>query len=351
MIRLYALLLRLYPRAFYERFAEDMLDVFKQVWHDLPPGPITMLGFILHELAGLMRSVVTEHAQAHSGSPLRFIFRQRLIPVWLLGCSLFIAGLISISYWGYLSVSSSRISVLHTVDQIALVQFDAANDPSVIPIQALPFLGTEVFPPSQILSRIPAHLIPDAALNPTLTAQLMTALQQEGIALAPRIEHPAQPRINPNGCGPHCFQMGVHMQSDGHLQVTYPEMLIEGPSAEGPTTIEVTPNDWWYYLQVMPAGFVVQGTNGEGQPLVFTAVANPLGGDRFRYSELVFLREAEGLRLVEQLHYHFDVSGLEGITFPIITVIVFALLMVIWLVTCLLDRAFRFVADRLPVGA
>jgi hypothetical protein len=55
--------------------------------------------------------------------------------------------------------------------------------------------------------------------------------------------------------------------------------------------------------------------------------------------------------LVEQLHYHFDVSGLEGITFPIITVIVFALLMVIWLVTCLLDRAFRFVADRLPVGA
>jgi hypothetical protein len=279
---------------------------------------------------------------------LRRLFRRRLVPLWLFAFSLTAAVLLSLSYWGYLTPPSSTISAMKNIDYIALVRFDAHYNLSVIPLDDMPYLITPDFPPSQILSHLPSNLNIDKTLDPVLAQNLSAALAREGVELAaPRAEYQPEPVMNPNGCGLNCFQAGVQPQEDGSLLVIYPEIRLEGQPTIEAMTQRVTPNDWWYYNFITPAGYVVQGRDADGAPLVFVAIASgAVGNDRYLYHELTFAQGSDGLVLRNRLSYNFDISGMEGFTFPVLTVFLFLPLVFVWYFILFIGELIAFVRRR-----
>ena len=109
---LYALLLRLYPREFYDRFNTEMVEVFTQAWSRHLHRRTSLTVFCLHEFGGLLLSIVIEHRRANSRFGLRRLFRRRFVPLWLFVFSLGPAALLSQSYWGYVMVPASTISAV-----------------------------------------------------------------------------------------------------------------------------------------------------------------------------------------------------------------------------------------------
>jgi hypothetical protein len=329
IIWLYAHLLRLYPRSFYARFGAEMLDVFTQAWSHRPPGRAAMLTFCFREFGGLMVSIIVERAQ--SGPGLRALFRRRLAPLWLFAFSLMIAAPVSLSYWGYLfTPPASAVASVSVVEHVALVRFDSRYTPSIIPLDRVPTASLTDFPPSQILKSLPATLRMDQTLDPALAKHLAAALAREPVELGTSTaEYAREPAINPNGCGENCFQVGVQPQTDGSLLVIFPEMKGQ-PPVPGMTQ-RLTPDDAWYYSYMMPAGYVVQGRDAEGKPLVFAAIASgAVGNDHYRYHELVFTPGVDGLALRSRMSYSFDVAGVEGFTFPVLAVCLFVPLLLLW---------------------
>lgn len=333
MLRLYAFLLRCYPRVFYTRFAAEMLDVFAHVSANRAQGRLSALRFWFHEFGGLLFSIAIEHGRAQT--PWR-LFRRRLVPVWLFVFSLTLAVIFSLSYWGYLVVPSSTFSTVHTIDQIALVRFDSDYTLTPVPLNDLPHVVMPDFPPSQILTQIDqrqANLAIEKMIDPALAASLTAALAQERVEIAaPRQEYPREPMINPNDCGENCFSLGVQPQTDGSLLVVYPEYTLAGQPSGSSVTQRVTVNDWWYYGFILPAGYVVQGRDADGTPVIFVALASgAVANDRYRYHELIFTPGADGLTLRSRMSYNFDVAGLEGFNVPIITTFLFVPLLFLWL--------------------
>ena len=348
ILRLYARLLRLYPREFYARFGADMLGVFAQAWQECRHGRAAALVFCLHEFGGLLVSIAIEHASEIGRPGFRLLFRKRFVPLWLFVFSLMAAALFSLSYWGYLTVPSSTISAVQTIERVALVRFDENYTMSVIPLDHMPYLITPDFPPSQILSQLPANLNIDKTLDPTLAQELSAALARERVELAaPRAEYLPEPVMNPNSCGENCFQVGVQPQEDGSLVVIYPELNLEGQPPVDSMTQRVTPNDWWYYSFITPAGYVVQGKDADGTPLVFTAIASgAVGNDRYLYHELTFAPGADGLTLRNHMSYRFDISGLEGFNVAVTTTFLFLPLLFLWFLILFIGALIALVRQR-----
>jgi hypothetical protein len=329
--RLYAWLLRLYPRQFYTRFSDEMLDVFTQALENKPTGRLSSLAFCTREFSGLLASIIRERQEAYGMYGLRNLFRRRYVPVWLFVFSLLAAAVFSQNYWGYpVAPPPSRISNLATIERISLVKFDADNNISVIPIKDLPSANIPDFPPSNILPSIPADVQIDRTLDPAFTAMLSAALAREQIEInGPRTDYPVEPVIEANGS----FMTGVQPQDDGSLLVIYPEISRDGRVEEEHFIQRLTPSDsHYYYFYTMPAGYIVQGQDRQGQPLVFAAIANCVGGDRYIYHELTFVYGTDGLILRDRLNYNFDIAGLEGIaSMPVVTLAVFIPLLGVWL--------------------
>ncbi|MBZ0288747.1 MAG: hypothetical protein K8I30_14105, partial [Anaerolineae bacterium] len=312
--RLYARLLRLYPRPFYTRFGDEMLDVFEQAWTERRAGFWAALRFCVHEFGGLAMSIGRE--RWHAQNAMRFLFRWRLIPVWLLAFSLVAAMLLSLHYWGYIVQPASNFGALTSVDNIVLVEFDAAYHPTRVPIQTLPHLTTDTFPPSQILP----WLKPDEAqisdsLDATLADQLAAVLAQEGINLGRSpIDYPTEPQLKIDDCE-QCFRIGLQPQPDGSFLQIFPEVTEDG-FTDKTIVRRITPNEWWYYHYITPAAYVVEGRAADGTPLVFAGIASAsISGDRYHYYEYVFEAAASGLVVQDRMDYRYDISGLEGLNF------------------------------------
>lgn len=330
--RLYARLLRLYPHEFYARFGEEMLDVFSQAQADKPTGRASNLVFYSREFGGLLVSIVRERQEAHGMNGLRNLFGRRYVPVWLLLFSLLIAAIFSQNYWGYPVIPPpSRISNLASIERISLVRFDSDNEISVIPIKALPSGSIPDFPPSNILSSVPSDVQIDRTLDPAFTALLSAAFSRVEIEInGPLMDFRPEPVIKANGA----YIPGVQPQDDGSLLVAYPEISRDGRVEMEAWTSQLTPSDLYYYSFIMPAGYIVQGRDSQGEPLVFTAIASGMfANDRFRYYELTFAYGTDGLILEPgSIIYNFDIAGLEGIaSMPVVTMVVFVPLCALWL--------------------
>lgn len=347
--RLYVRLLRLYPHKFYARFGEEMLDVFSQAQADKPTGRASNLAFYFREFGGLLVSIVRERQEAHGMNGLRNLFRRRYVPVWLFLFSILIGAIFSQNYWGYpLIPPPSRISSLASIERISLVRFDSDNEISVIPIKELPPGGIPDFPPSSILPSVPAEVQIDRTLDPAFRTLLSAAFSRVEIEInGPLMDFRPEPVIKANGA----YIPGVQPQDDGSLLVAYPEISRDGRVEMEAWTSQVTPSDLYYYSFVMPAGYIVQGRDDEGEPLVFTAIASGMfANDRFRYYELIFSYGTDGLILQPgSIAYNFDIAGIEGIgSMPVVTLAVFVPLCALWLSVLAAGTLIRWAGRRMP---
>lgn len=338
--RLYRFLLRLYPHDFYAQFADEMASVFDQVWADARSrGKRAVIGFCLREVFGLIISIIGERLQ--NGISLRRLFQWRLMPFTLLAISVVLAAAISLSYWGYVTLPSTTLPTLQTYDSIALVQFEEDYSVRAIPIHHLPAMVTPEFPPSQILSSIQqrqGNITVSRSLDPALAEKLSAVLVAEGINLyASTYEYPSEPLQNDNG-----FIPGVQQQPDGSLLVIYPGFGTAGFTEERHVQ-PVTPDDWWYYGFVLPAGYLVSGQAEDGTPLVFLALATgAFDNDRFRYHELTFEDKGDYLSLrPRSISYNYDVAGLEGFGMFLMTMVFYVPLLLLWSVIGILRSIWR----------
>lgn len=345
--RLYRWLLRFYPRAFYERFSTEMQDVFTEAWDARGAGFGAALIFCLREFGGLLLSIGYEHWHKPGGLMPRSLFKWRRLPILLLAISLILAVIFSLNYWGYLVKPSSNIRAVATVDSIVLVDFDSSYRPTRVPLNELPYLVTDSFPPSEILPHIKPGIGIAETLDPMLADKITAALAAEKPDLGyPRVDYPTEPVLNVDGCGG-CFYIGIQPQPDGSMLQLMPEFTNDGKPTGKNFENRVTANDWWYYMFHLPGGYVVEGKDAEGRPLVFVALASgAVGNDRYRYYEYVFDASGEALTVRQRLDYRFDISGLEGLGVPVVTIGLFAPLLLLWLALGLLGLIFNFVRRR-----
>lgn len=347
-VRLYRRLLRLYPRPFYERFGAEMEMVFTQARDDASSQQRFRV-FLLREFGGLMISIANAHWQARKGVVRRTVFNWRLIPVWLFVFSLIAAAVFSLNYWGYLVVPPSIFRTLQSVESIVLVEFDADYRPTRIPINQLPASVIPDFPPSQILplieERAPETDI-SPSLDPALAEMLAAALAAEGIELAaPAYEYPTEP-TRPDTCTG-CFILGVQRQPDGTLLEIFPVPDQDGNFTGETYTYHLTPEDWYYYRYFAPSGYVVEGRGADGSPLVFTAIASgAVANDHYRYYEFVFSYEGNRLIPQQRQNYAFDIAGIEGMTFPVLTAVCFVPLLLLYLVLVIVGVVLAFIIKR-----
>ena len=111
----------------------------------------------------------------------------------------------------------------------------------------------------------------------------------------------------------------------------------------------MTPSDLHYYTMLTPAGYLVQGRDNQGQPLIFAAIATNMSGDRYRYHELTFFYGPDGLILRDGLSYNFDVAGIEVIgSLPIVTIFLFVPLLTGWLAILATSALIRLAGRRIP---
>jgi hypothetical protein len=353
--QIYARLLRLYPCAFYERFGEEMQTVFATAWAERPAGVFAAFAFCLREFSGLLISLIHEHSHKQESTMLSKWFRRLRVPLALLFISLLVGGSWSLSYWGYLAQPSSIFARMEQSESFALVRFDVEFRATPVPISAPPTLTTPVFPPSQILPLLYARnpqLLIDRTLEADFVDQLAQALAREDINLGyPVTSYPPQPIVNPEGCIG-CFQPGIQPQADGTLLELMPEIDNEGRFTGEHVAISVTPDDWWYYRYIFPAGYVVRGRDADGTPLVFVGLtSNALGGDSYRYHEFIFVAQGDRWVTQEQMNYRFDISGFEGVTFAYVTLMLFSLLLIIWASVMLVTLVLRTIWQRFRPNA
>lgn len=370
---LYTYLLRLYPPAFRECFADEMQYVFAQAWADAARrGPRTAIMFCLRESVGLFRSILYARFTMRQGNSMtQIIFKPRIVlPALIVGCML-LGGVLSLQYWGYLFNPPSPAPVtgpIAEINSIHLVQFDADFQAETVPVTQLPDDTIMSFPPSRILPALGDRLDSaafDAPLDPALNDQLTATLRTQDIRFHTRLpEFSPEPQYCLPGCTecssdstilgeeePHCFKMGIQLQPDGTILEIRPEIEFDNgvARATGETKSHVvTPENWWYYSYLMPAGYVVQGRDAEGEAVVLAniAAADPGGDDRYRYHAFLFDVTDNGLSIRAETRYQFDISGLEGFTFPFIALVLFVFTSLLWLavifVVWLLQIAGRF---------
>jgi hypothetical protein len=347
IVTLYALLLRGYPRAFYEQFGAEMLDVFTQRWQARRAGLGVALVFFVHEFGGLLASIAHERQHMTARGRWQFLFRHHFVPLWLFAVSIGVAAVFSLSYWGYITLPASTISQVASVDRFALVQLAPDYALSAIPIHEKPYLITPDFPPSQILSALPNRPV-EQTLDRALAEQLAAALASARVMLGNHPQYPEEPVVNPNNCGENCFIPGAQMQPDGTFIIEYPEMAFGGQLPIEAMRRTLTPNDWEYYSYIMPAGYVVQGHDASGAPIVFVALASGMiSDDRFIYHELIFAQQAQQLTLRNHMRYAFEIAGMEGFTMPLLTALFFMATMTLWLIILVLAGSVRLVRKRL----
>jgi hypothetical protein len=78
MLLLYQSLLRLYPSAYHQQFAEEMIAVFREVDADArKKGSIVTAKLYLREIGGLFRGAITEHARRILGGDALFPLSSR----------------------------------------------------------------------------------------------------------------------------------------------------------------------------------------------------------------------------------------------------------------------------------
>jgi hypothetical protein len=336
MMRLYAFLLRLYPRAFYERFGAEMLDVFAQAWSERSRR--SALVFMLHEFGGLLVSIAVEHGRAGS---LRGLFQRRYMPLWLLASSFMVAAFLSLQYWGYvIAPPATTIGAVQTVERAALVRFGEGYSFSVIPVQNTPNQVLIDFPPSQILPSLLDNLELAQSLDPVLIENLSAALAREKIEIGVPVEYPHEPK----SCGETCFIPGVQIQSNGSLRISHPEMVVDGEVLDTGILFDLTPNEAAYYSYVLPVGYIVQGRDASGTPVIFAAiVGSAVSNDHYPYHELIFTHDPGGLMLRSHMRYYFDVAGIEGFNTLVITAFLFLPLLLLWLVIVIIVALIRFI--------
>lgn len=350
---LYARLLRLYPRAFYERFGDEMLDVFTEAQAD-HRDHFGTLRFAMHEFGGLLLAIFHERWLAYRATGRPLLFDWRLMPFILLGVSILLACIWSLSYWGYIVQPSSIYTQVVTTDTLALVRFDAAMRPTAVPLSSTPHQLTEVFPPSQILAQVTrSHpgIVPEPSLDARLADQVAVALSGRINGLGhPRSVLPRELELNPDGCDG-CFITGLQLEADGSLSETWPEIDEKGEFTGSTVVQRLTPNGWTYYLHIMPAGYIAQGRDADGTPLVFVAASsNASGGDRYIYHELLYDASGDTLVLRASQQYRYDVAGLEGLTVPVVAPALFVPLFLVWLVVLLITTLVRRVRRHFSDG-
>ncbi len=345
----YAWLLRLYPAAFRERFSVEMQYVFDQAWFKIQPaGWLVIVRFCFREYRGLLKSILNIRF-----TMTKFMVNSRLLVLIFAVVSMVIGAVLSRSYWGYMfaPVSADAVtSAFQEIHSIHLVRYDADYQASVIPISGLSATSVADFPPTRVLpvlsNRFDSSVFESASPASELINQIADAMREAEI-----------PLNNIRGFSPQplyclartdtCFEDVALLQPDQHYSVIYGyELQADGtirtimpvwnndsiPSAET-TTASITPNEGWFYFgQLMPAGFVIQGTDRNGLPLVLANIATSTGGnDHYAYHEFLFDVGSDGLHTRAAVNYQFDVSGIDGITFPIISLAVFLPLCFLWL--------------------
>lgn len=370
---LYACLLRLYPAVFRERFGEEMQYVFDQAWAAAwQRGTLSAIGFCLRECLGLLVGILRSHWAASRGKVFsRLVFNPRLALPILAVIAATMAAALSLQYWGYLVTPPSPgplLSALHTVDSIHFVQFDADYRAQVIPLAQFPQTATADYPPSQILPLLTDYLgeaASTAPLDTRLTGQLAAVLREQQLTLRtpPWAGYDSQPRyclarsdtcftdsaLLPPG-QPYAFQPGIRFQPDGHIVRIWPVFKDEAgdamPTGETEEHLITPASGWFYYSHFLPGGFVVQGRDASGAALTFVNVASSSlsGGDRYRYAAFLLADGENGLSIRGETLYGFDVAGLEGITFPVLTLVLIVPVVLAWLLLMLLWRIYRLLA-------
>jgi hypothetical protein len=354
ILRLYPWMLRLYPKSFYDRFGGEMLDVFEQAWDANHQFVIPTVIFCIREFTELVISISQERWSERSNLMPRKLFRWYLIPFWLLGLSLVAGVVFSWSYWGYIVQPSTTFTAMDTVESISLVKFDENYYPTALPLNDLPHLITPSFPPSQILSYVPANQAIAKEVDTKLADQLARAMTGENINLGRIHMHPTEPVIGVNDCE-QCYQLGIQFQADGSYLGIWPEFTHDGQPTGENTSHRVTANEWWYYPTVMPAAYLVTGQAEDGTPLVFLGLASgAIGNDRYHYFEFLFDASDDTLTIRDQLDYRFDIAGLEDYTVATMTLTLFIPLFLALLVLLALKLVIssiqRLIAQRPLVG-
>lgn len=344
LLRMYRCLLKLYPREFYADFGDEMLVVFEEASRH-KDGSQTL--FYLREFGGLLKNIMIQHGQSPRGFKLHKLFQKRFIPLWIFLISLMGGAWFSLSYWGYLTLPTSRITQLDQIDRVSLVQFDADHIPTALPLENLPHLITPNFPPSQVLAHIPETAVLETVLDQGLAQDLTEALTREQVFVgAPRSNYQPEPMMGAS-CNGACFVPGLQPQADGSIELIFPQFTADGQLTQETITERITPNERWYYGYIRPAGYVIQGRDSEGTPMVFVAMTSgAFGNDRYRYHELIFTLSDSGLTLTSGITYNYDVAGLEGINLTIVTLVLFLLLMLAWSVILLIRETFRVIAHQ-----
>ena len=371
---LYACLLRLYPVAFRERFGEEMQYVFDQAWAVAwQRGTLSGIGFCLRESLGLLVSILRSHLAENRGQVMsRLIFNPRIaIPIFALICAI-PAAVLSLQRWGYLFAPPSAVPLigsLREVDSIHFVQFDADYHARVIPLAQIPQTAVPDYPPTRILPLVQGRLDGAAISTPLdskLTEQLAAVLREQELTLRTPswAEYHAQPRYcvgRTETCftdsallppdQPFTFDRGVQFQPDGHILGIWPVFSYENqtviPTGETEARLVTPASGWFYYNHFLPGGFVIQGRDAAGQPLLFVNVASSslTGGDHYRYYEYLLAVEANRLQVLTENAYGFDVSGLEGITFPFIALFFLLPVLLVWFFLMFIWRLYRLLAD------
>jgi hypothetical protein len=140
MIWLYKLLLRLYPTAFYNQFADEMVDTFEALRHD-QPSPLTDL----RELLMLPVSIIREH---HRSNTVWYMILLLMLPA-LLGCAVLLFRPLQRFYLSYnlwLLFAGAALTIL-------LIGWRLERRMTVL---ALPSLGFMLFIALRIFSTPPA---------------------------------------------------------------------------------------------------------------------------------------------------------------------------------------------------
>jgi hypothetical protein len=318
IFRLYAWMLRLYPTPFYERFASEMLDVFREAWSAVNQGLLRKAAFCSREFTGLLVSISRERWSERTNVMPHQLFRWYLIPYWLIAFSVAVAAAISLLTWGYIVKPTSLFQRIEWAESIALVTFDESYYPTAIPLNDVPYLITPHFPPSQILTQVHMSTEVIKELDPDFANQLADALAAEHTELG-EIEFYKLPRTIEvvSGQCELCRQWGVQPQADGSLLITIP-IWQGGQAIEEFGIDQASMKNLYYYNYLTPAAYLVKGRamDGTGTPLAFVGLASGGIGDdpddaRYRYYEYVFETSNNTLTLLEQQNYFFSPYGIQ----------------------------------------
>lgn len=312
MFALYAFLLRLYPRAFYAQFADEMCDVFAHSRADAAQhGRWALFKFYLRELRDLPIQALRQHAKESSMKHTPNL----TISLGLILSSALIAALISSLMWGYAitpPASSPLVDQITTITSVYPVQVDLDLNLHIVERGQLPSGEVSDYPPSQIISAVQSRLpVSNPLPSDDLLARLREKMRWYGV----------EPGFR-GGVEAHTINNGVELQI-GEERHTY------------------TADDHFYYGVQPASGFLIQGTNAQGDTLVFLNLGSRVGGDRHQYYAFLFSDTGAELSFVADQTYRYDVAGLEFFHFPLIFLLIFVLLAFVALISLAISAVAR----------